>query len=137
MDNRFSAGMRVAYLVIAWVYVAAILFQVLLIGLNLFAGEPTRGTHIELGHMLGILPLLTLIVAFVGRLPRWTKVLAGWQFGLFILQAEVFAAIRSAAPVVASFHPVLAMVVFALAALVAYRSLTLVGTRGEVMASSR
>src|SRR5512133_2553484 len=33
VDNRFFAGMRASYLVIAWVYVVAILFQVLLIGL--------------------------------------------------------------------------------------------------------
>jgi len=55
-------------------------------------------------------------------MPGPAKALAGWQFGLFILQAEVFAAIRSLVPVLAAFHPVLAMVAFALAVYVARRA---------------
>jgi hypothetical protein len=137
VENRLFTGMRIAYVAVAWVYVAAILFQVLLIGLNLFAGEPTRETHVGFGHMIGIAPLLLLIIAFVGRLPRWTKTLAGLQFGVFIVHSEVFAGIRSSAPVIASFHPVLALLLFTLAVYVAYRSLALVGTPQRVLVDSR
>jgi hypothetical protein len=123
MTNRLSVGSRMAYLVLAWLYVVAIVVQVLLIGLNLFAGEPTRDAHVGFGHFIGVLPILMLIVAFAGRLPGPAKALAGWQFGLFILQAEVFAAIRGAVPVLAGFHPVLAMIVFALAVYAARQAL--------------
>ncbi len=132
MNSRFFTGMRLAYVVVAWGYVAAILFQVLLIGLNLFAGEPTRETHIGFGHIIGILPFLSLILAYVGRLPGWAKALAGWQFGVFLVHAEGFAAIRGSLPFVAAFHPVLALVLFTLAVFVAYRALALVATPSRV-----
>jgi hypothetical protein len=122
MNNRLSAVLRMAYLVLAWLYVATIVIQVLLIGLNLFAGESTRESHIGFGHLIGVMPILMLIVAFAGRLPGPAKALAGWQFGLWILQAEVFAAIRGVVPVLAAFHPVLAMVTFALAVYVTRRA---------------
>jgi hypothetical protein len=122
MNGRLSTTLRWAYLVLAWLYVAAIVVQVLLIGLNLFAGEPTRETHIGFGHMIGLLPILMLIIAFAGRMPGPAKWLAGAQLGLFVLQAEVFAAIRGILPVLAAFHPVLAMIVFAVAVYVARRA---------------
>jgi hypothetical protein len=122
MNGRLSTTLRWAYLVLAWLYVAAIVVQVLLIGLNLFAGEPTRETHIGFGHMIGLLPILMLIIAFAGRMPGPAKSLAGLQLGLFVLQAEVFAAIRGILPVLAAFHPVLAMIVFAVAVYVARRA---------------
>ena len=115
MNNRLSTSLRMAYLVLAWLYVVAIVVQVLLIGLNLFAGESTRSVHVEFGHWVGVLPVLMLIVAFAGHLPGPAKALAGWQLGVFMLQSEVFAAIRSLIPLLAAFHPVLAMVAFALA----------------------
>ena len=125
MNSRFQIGIRMAYTIIAWLWVATILFQVLLIGLNLFAGEPTASAHVGFGHMIGILPLLLLILAFVGRLPRSDRWLAGLQFVLFILQAEVFAAIRGSVPLLAAFHPVLALAMFATAVVVASRAVSL------------
>jgi hypothetical protein len=44
---------------------------------------------------------------------------------LFILQAVVFAAIRAPLPVVAAYHPLLAMVVFSVAVRVAVGALSL------------
>ena len=131
MNNRLSTSLRMAYLVLAWLYVAAIVTQVLLIGLNLFAGESTRSVHVEFGHWIGVLPVLMLIVAFAGRMSGPAKGLAGWQFGLFVLQAEVFAAIRGLVPVLAAFHPVLAMVAFALAVYVARRASAWVRVPGQ------
>ena len=133
--NRLSTSLRMAYLVLAWLYIVAIVVQVLLIGLNLFAGEPTREAHIGFGHLIGALPFLMLIVAFVGRLPRAGKALAGWQLGLFFIQAEVFAAIRGDVPVLAAFHPVVAMVVFALAAYIARRASAWVRVPGQLSAT--
>lgn len=136
MNNRLSAGLRMSYLVLAWLYVVAIVVQVLLIGLSLFAGEPTREAHIGFGHLIGVLPLLMLIVAFAGRLPRAGKALAGAQFGLFFIQAEVFAGIRGSVPVLAAFHPVVAMLVFALAVYVARRASAWVRVPGQLPAAA-
>ena len=131
MNGRLSSTLRWVYVALAWLYVAAIVVQVLLIGLNLFAGEATRETHIGFGHMIGLLPLLMLIIAFAGRMPGPAKWLAAVQFGLFILQAEVFAAIRGVVPLLAAFHPVLPMIMFAVAVYVARRAASWVRTPSE------
>jgi hypothetical protein len=80
---------------------------------------------------IGVLPVLMLIVAFAGRMPGPAKALAGWQLGVFILQAEVFAGIRSLVPVLAAFHPVLAVATFALAVYVARRASAWVRVPGQ------
>lgn len=103
---------RYAYLASAWLFVIAVVTQVLLVGLSLLGGTPSWGAHIGLGHTIGLFPLLALVFAFVGRLPRAAKVDSAVLLGTYIVQAEVFAAIRGAAPLAAAFHPVLALAVF-------------------------
>lgn len=44
------------------------------------------------------------------------------MFGVYIVQATIFAMIRSSARTLAALHPVLALVLFAIAVLVAYRA---------------
>jgi hypothetical protein len=54
--------------------------------------------------------------------------------GVYLIQAEVFAAIRADVPLLAAFHPVLALVLFALALIIALRVRTVV--RAGVRTSS-
>ena len=113
---------RMLYLIVAWLFPVAILFQVFLVGLSLFTGQVYWSTHRDVGHTLGVLPLLLVILAYLGRLPRSEKLLIWLQFGVYLVQAEVFAAIRDVAPLLAAFHPVLALVLFALALIIALRA---------------
>jgi hypothetical protein len=122
MTTRITYLSRIAYLAFALLFVAGILFQVFLVGLGLFAGQLTWSTHVGFGQWLGIAPFLLVILSFVGRLPRSEKWLAGSLFGVFLFQAEVFAAIRHLAPLLAALHPVLALVLFATGVLVAQRA---------------
>ena len=117
---------RILYLLAAWLFPAAILIQVFLVGLSLFTGQAYWSTHREVGHSLAVLPLLLVILAYLGRLPRSEKLLIWLLFGVYLVQAEVFAAIRDAVPLLAAFHPVLALVLFALAIIIALRSRTVV-----------
>jgi hypothetical protein len=64
--------------------------------------------------------------------PRTDKWLVWLFFGTYIIQAEVFAAIRDAVPLAAAFHPVLAMVMFATSVLVAWRAYALVRVPASV-----
>jgi hypothetical protein len=119
---------------VAWLLPAAFLTQVFFVGLSLFTGQALWGTHRDFGHTLGVFPLLLLILAYLGRVPRQDTLLVWLQFGVYLVQAEVFAAIRDSIPFLAAFHPVLALVLFALALMVALRAVRVV--RARVQTSS-
>jgi len=112
---------RILYLIIAWLFPVAILVQVLFVGLSLFTSQPYWDSHISLGHLIGVLPILLVILTWLA-------------LGTYIVQAEVFAVIRAAVPLFAAFHPVLALVLFALALIIALQARTVV--RAGVQTSS-
>jgi hypothetical protein len=132
--NPMVKWTQILYLIVAWLFPVAILIQVFFVGLSLFTGQSLWGTHGDFGHTLVVFPLLLIILAYLGRVPRQDKLLVWLQFGVYLVQAEVFAAIRNAVPFLAAFHPVLALVLFALALIVALRAARAV--RAEVQASS-
>ncbi|MFN8485232.1 MAG: DUF6220 domain-containing protein [Anaerolineae bacterium] len=113
---------RIAYMVLAWLFVVALLAQVYLIGLVFLAAQPTLDAHVGFGHTVGILLLPMLILTYVARHPRSLKVRTWGLFGIYILQAEVFAIIRESLPVVAALHPVLALALFGMSVSVALRA---------------
>jgi Family of unknown function (DUF6220) len=128
---------RIIYLIIAWLFPVAILVQVLFVGLSLFTSQPYWDAHITLGHSIGILPILLVILGYLGRIPRRTIILTWLALGTYLVQAEVFAAIRADAPLLAAFHPVLALVLFALALLNALQTRTVVRAGGQTSSASR
>lgn len=122
---------RIIYRIFAWLFPVAILVQVLFVGLSLFTNQPYWDAHIGFGHTIGILPILLVVLGYLGRLPRQTIILTWFILGTYLVQAEVFAAIRAAASLLAAFHPVLALVLFALALLNALQT-----RAGDQMASA-
>jgi hypothetical protein len=72
--------------------------------------------------LIGVLPILLVILGYLGRLPRRTIILTWLALGIYLVQAEVFAAIRANVPLFAAFHPVLALLLFALAFVLAFQS---------------
>jgi len=125
MDRAHS--LRVAYLVIAWGIVVALLVQVSLIGLWLFAGQSTLYLHKEFGHAITLAAIGLLVLAFAGRLPRLMKWITTLLSALLVIQTEIFA-ILPGSPLRA-FHPVLPLVIFSLAAFLAYSAIPLVKGR--------
>src|SRR5947207_7397317 len=125
---------RILYVIVAWLFPVAILIQVFLVGLSLFTGQVYWSTHRDVGHSLAVLPLLLVILMYLGRLPRSEKLLIWLLFGVYLVQAEVFATIRADVPIFAAFHPVLALVLFALALIIALRARMIV--RAEVQTPS-
>jgi hypothetical protein len=63
-----------------------------------------------------------LISMYVGRLPRPLKTLTWVLFGVYVLQADVLIFLRIQAPVLAAFHPVMALVDFGLGLTLARRA---------------
>src|SRR5712691_257200 len=86
-------GLRVAYLVFAWGIVVALLVQVSLIGLWLFAGQSTLYLHKEFGHAITLAAIGLLILAFAGRLPGSMKLITALLSVILVIQTEVFAII--------------------------------------------
>src|SRR5213594_3966566 len=130
MDRAHS--LRVAYLVIAWGIVVALLVQVSLIGLWLFAGQSTLYLHKEFGHAITLAAIGLLILAFTGRLPGLMKWITALLSVILVVQTEVFAIIPGSP--LRAFHPVLPLVIFSLAAFLAYSAIPL--ARGRPKASA-
>lgn len=121
MDLRLRVS-RYAYAAAVTLFVVGILTQVFLVGLSLLGQQPSWQTHIGLGHSLGILALLMVILAYIGRLPRPIKPFTWLNFALYILLADVVIFMRGSAPLVAALHPVLAVLLFGVAGFLAVRA---------------
>ena len=120
-------GARLLYLAGIWGVVVALLAQVSLVSLWLFDGQATLWLHKEFGHLITIGVLALLVLAYAGQLPRPTRLATLLLTGLMAIQTEVFAFLPRTA--VRAFHPVLALVIFSLAALLAYQALPLARER--------
>lgn len=146
MESRVRVS-RYAYAAATWLFVAGILTQVFLVGLSLLGQQPSWQIHIGLGHSLGIVALLMIILAYMGRFPRPIKPITWLNFAIYILLADVVIFMRGSAPLVAALHPVLAVLLFGNAGFLAVRAWRLVreaqtnmdlslgkrsGTRGEI-----
>jgi hypothetical protein len=119
------SGARYLYLALVWIYLAGILFQVFLAGMGLFGTTRDFEPHAGLGWILHLVPVLLLIVAAVARVG---KRLIWWNVALAVVQfvQPILALSRNDAPVVAAFHPVLALVIFWLALTIGLKAWRLV-----------
>ncbi|WP_453992246.1 DUF6220 domain-containing protein [Bacillus nitroreducens] len=108
---RFGRGL---YLLFAIIYLLFIIGQVFTAGLAIFVGAENWLTHTSLVHILGLnIPVLMLIVAFIGKMPRWGY---GYVIGLalFVFGMYFSANFTRIASWVGALHPVLAMILFIL-----------------------
>jgi len=128
---------RILYLIVAWLFPVAILVQVFLVGLSLFTTQPYWDAHIGFGHSIVLLPALQVLLAYLGKIPTPAKGLTWLSLGLTLIQTEVFAMIRTAVPTLAALHPVLALVLFALALIIALRARTVVRTGVQTSPTSQ
>jgi len=96
---------RRAHVAVAWGFVAALVIQVFLAGRGVFENAERFKDHAGWGYTIGLLPLILLILAAIGRLGRRQAIYAIALFGMFILQS-VLVALRDSQPLVAALHPV-------------------------------
>src|SRR5512143_2546899 len=105
---------RFVYLVAAWLFLVGIVIQVFLAGMTVVAMRMGWNNHISLGHFLAAPLLVMLVSQYPSRFPRRMKGLTWLLFGVYVLQADVIIFLRFQAPLVSAFHPVLALVDFAM-----------------------
>lgn len=108
---------RLLYLVLAWLFLAGLVYQVFLIGLGLFGNPANRGAHATFGWILHLAPLLVLLFAALSRAGsrHWQWALA---LAIVVFLVPIFATMRTS-PTLAALHPVSAVVAFTIAVVVA------------------
>ena len=115
-----SGWLRVVALVAVWLFVVAVLAQVFFAGSALFMDSEAWGTHVDLGWILHLVPVLILVLVSLSRPDRTTVGLAA-LLALFTFVQPLLPSLRSSVPFAAALHPVLALVIFALAVTLALR----------------
>ena len=129
---------RYAFVVLAVAFAAAIVLQVFFIGLGLFEGSENLGLHRDFGWILHLAPLLVMVAAALAAAGR-ARILQAVALVVVVWIVPILAAVRADLPMVAAFHPVGALLAFALSLVVARGSVQLLRdenpaprtTRGE------
>jgi hypothetical protein len=121
--SRLAQVSRHAYLIVAWLFLIGVAVQVFLAGLSIFVGSNWWTAHKTSAHIIEYLPILLIPLALLGRMPRSIVLLSGLLILLFVLQ---YAFIETAAATglswLAAFHPLNALVIFAVTLAVAQRA---------------
>jgi hypothetical protein len=96
---------RFAFLITAWLFVAAVIVQIFLAGLGVF-GVPAGdfSTHRAWGYTFGFLIIVLIVLGLVGRLSRREIGLSLLLIGQFILQS-LLVGMRGDYPSLAALHP--------------------------------
>jgi hypothetical protein len=117
---------RIIYTIVSWLFVAGVLAQVFFVGMTVVARQWSWENHISLGHMLGGPLFIMLVTVYLGRFPRRMKWLTWLLFAVYFVQADVIIFMRQSVPVLSAFHPVLALVDFALGVALARQAMGIV-----------
>ena len=115
---------RWIHIAAVWLFALGVLIQGYLAGLALteLGGSGDFEAHRSVGYsVMGILALVVLVGALVGRMPRRHVGLAVLLFVLYVVQTSLPAA-RDSSPAVAALHPVNAMVLLGLAIVIGVRA---------------
>lgn len=121
MLRRWS---RIGHMVAVWAFVALVTVQVFLAGLGMFAGAENFKTHVDFGYSaVWIVVLLLPVLAWVGRVPRRELWLSVLLLALYIPQCLLPPLARAGGPaIIAAFHPVNALLMFALGVRIGLRA---------------
>ena len=128
--------MRVAFAVVAWLFVAAVVWQVFLAGIGLFVpGSDSFAGHRGFGWLLHLAPLLVLLFAW-GEHPGPPTM---WLSGLLLLLVGIqpfLPLMRNDMPFAAALHPVNALAIFAVGLVIARRATALARSPNPAPAST-
>ncbi|MBM7554227.1 DUF6220 domain-containing protein [Thalassobacillus pellis] len=117
---------RNIYLVLAFIFLSCVAVQIFLAGMAIFITPAHWMNHIFFIHLFGFnLPVLMLLFALAGAMPRW----AYWQlFGIFFLVFLMYftANITGSLPWAGAMHPVIAVLLFLLSWKIVRKSITFI-----------
>ncbi|MEN8698572.1 DUF6220 domain-containing protein [Bacillus infantis] len=116
-SKRFRAG-GMAFVVFSILFAVCVLTQIYIAGMGVFVNPISWRTHVGFVHLFGFsLPLLMLMFAFIGGLPRSIlgQVL-GVMLSIFLMYFT--ANITGTLPWAGSLHPVIAVIILIQALLI-------------------
>jgi len=118
---------RLALLVASWALVACLVVQLFLVGLDVFGASQQVGTvHRDFAYLYGWLAPALVLLAMLGRTPRWVTIGTIVLLVLFAIQTYL-PSLQDRLPLLAATHAVNALAVFWLAVIIARRSRDLLG----------
>jgi hypothetical protein len=106
---------------IAWLLVAVLVIQVWLAGRGVFESPTIFITHRDFGYAISFLPIVLLVLGFLGGMGRRVAIMAAVILVLVILQS-VFVVMRSSSPAIAALHPVNGFLILLVAIVLARES---------------
>jgi len=112
---------RTAYRVLAWTLVGCVAYQVFLAGLAVFADPLAWGRHVSFVHLFELIPVLMLVLALAGRMPKGQWYYMG-PVGLNFLIGLQYAFAGARGSSLAALHTVNALLIFWAAASVARKA---------------
>jgi hypothetical protein len=129
-ERLMTRALRVAYVALAWLFVAGLAATIFTAGLGLFEPDGSLETHVNVGWILHLSPILLLLVALVGRVGRpaiwWLVALV-----LLVFVQPLLPGLRDSAPWAAALHPLNATLITFVGLSIAIRSLALLSARRE------
>ena len=111
---------RRGFVLFAGALVIGVLIQVYIAGMAVFVDPANWNLHAHFVHVIEWLPLVMLVLAFLGRLSRELKLLPVVLFVLIIVQYAT--ALGFSDSMVAAIHPVNAMVIVGIASMTTHRA---------------
>lgn len=112
--RRVQLG-RYGYLVLAVFFVICVLMQIYIAGMAVFIDPANWSLHTTFVHAFEPMLIVLLVLAFIGRLSRSLKVA---PIGLFLLIGIQYATAEMYGSLVAAIHPVNAVVIVLVSALI-------------------
>lgn len=116
LTGRVSLS-RKLFFYIAVVFVLCVAIQVFFAGYAIFVDPVKWSTHVFFVKVIEFLPIIMLIISFMGKLP---KILRWQSLGLFLLIFLMYATANI--PAAGAFHPVVALLMFWLSIAVVKRA---------------
>ena len=111
--STLARGARIAYALLAWLFVGGVVFQVFLAGLALLVDPVRIGEHRALGHVVLTIPYALVAAGLCARLPRRLLSLTALLLGLSLVHsAFVYVPTNSDVGFLRAFHPVNALLLF-------------------------
>jgi hypothetical protein len=124
--NRWS---RFGFNLVAWLFVGCVVVQFYLAGMGVFESNSHFITHRDFGYLFGVLTLVLVVLALLGRFPRWLIMATIGLLLLFALQS-IFLILGDSLPAVAALHAVNGVLILGVAAALAWT------TRGSLRATA-
>lgn len=112
MEKRIRIG-RFSFAILSTVFAICVLIQVFFAGLATFINPINWIRHETFVHFFELAPILMLITAFIGKMPKWAHWQSAALLGLiFIIYFTAHSSVLAAVKYTAALHPVIAMLIF-------------------------